>query len=414
MLTRHSMAYLIVFIVGAVAGSIQVAWMPGVPAHGRYHASDSDYLQEDLLGVSLRPGPSAPTADHPAWQAICGVYQKISAMFDLSGMTLWNIATPVMLGINLCLFLLLTRNLGFDRAQGLGLTVLLLSTGATVNWSLVLETHVLAPTSLLLAALILSDRRMVPRIWNHPSPWILSVYGLAIALAGSITITNAMLVVLAVLPAGLIRRLRPAPLAKRTIERIPILITAGLVSVGILAFVHLTGWYLIQDPKMAQFLAVANERHYLPYMMGSWWESVLAVAWVAPPLDQYIGYHDDTWFLLRRNFSTMPAFLSGLLVFTLTVCSIRFASSRGMFIPIFVVFGIALHSVYGRSESFLFAANYAWATVISIGILGRAVIPNHLCRGTLAISSVLFVVNLAIWKHGIDWIIENGYLLPDP
>ncbi|MDA0296771.1 MAG: hypothetical protein O3A31_12415, partial [Planctomycetota bacterium] len=165
MLCIQSIFYLIVFIVGAVAGSIQVAWMPGVPAHGRYHASDSDYLQEDLLGVSLRPGPSAPTADHPAWQAVCGVYQKISAMFDLSGMTLWNIATPVMLGINLCLFLLLTRNLGFDRAQGLGLTVLLLSTGATVNWSLVLETHVLAPTSLLLAALILSDRRMVPRIW---------------------------------------------------------------------------------------------------------------------------------------------------------------------------------------------------------------------------------------------------------
>ena len=192
------------------------------------------------------------------------------------------------------------------------------------------------------------------------------------------------------------------------------MITAGLVGVGILAFVNLAGWYLNQDPEMSRFLAVASERQYLAYMMGSWWESVLAVAWIAPPMDEYIGFHNDTWFLLRRNSSTMPAFLSGALVFMLTVCSIRFASSRGIFIPVFVVFGITLHAIYGRSESFLFAANYAWATVISLGVLIRAVAPHRLFQFSIAISIILYVINLVIWRHGLDWIMDNNYLLPNP
>jgi hypothetical protein len=414
LLTGRSKIYLIIFLIGVAAGSIQVAWMPGVPTNGFYHASDSGFLQRHLLGLPQRDDVSARTSDHPAWLALCGIYQNVSKTTGLSGMTLWNLVTPILLGINLCLFLRLTRNLGFDRVQGLGLTAVFLSTAATINWSVVLETHVLAPTSLMLAAIILSDRRIVYRLWNQPTPLVLSVYGVAIAIAASITITNAMLAILAVLPASFVRRPRPVLLAKRTFGRIPSLITAGLASVGILAFVHLTGWYLIQDPKMAQFLAVANERQYLSWMMGSWWESVLAVAWIAPPMDQYISFHEDSWFLLRRNFSTMPAFLSGLLVFTLTVCSIRFASNRAMFIPTFVVFGIMLHSIYGRSESFLFTANYAWATVISIGVLVRALAPHRLCQGAFVISGILLVANLVIWISGLDWIIDNNHLLPNP
>ena len=36
--------------------------------------------------------------------------------------------------------------------------------------------------------------------------------------------------------------------------------TAFLVGIGILAFVHLTGWYLIQDRDMRQFLEVVVRR----------------------------------------------------------------------------------------------------------------------------------------------------------
>ena len=95
----------LVLLVGILFGSVQVASMPGVPSHGRYHPSDMDDLQEQLLGHAVLPKPYAAASDHPAWITICGMYQRVSAASGLQGMRLWNILTPMMLGVNLCLFL---------------------------------------------------------------------------------------------------------------------------------------------------------------------------------------------------------------------------------------------------------------------------------------------------------------------
>ena len=83
-----------------------------------------------------------------------------------------------------------------------------------------------------------------------------------------------------------------------------------------------------------------------------------------------------------------------------------------MFIPAFVLFGVVLHSVYGLGESFLFSANYTWATVLSIGLLGRTVAPRQLGWITVVLATALFIVNILIWKDGIAWIIEYDYILP--
>ena len=162
---------------------------------------------------------------------ICGVYQKISAAFGLSGMRLWNAMVPVMLGFNLCLFMALTRRLGFTLFQGLSLTAVFMATGATITWSVVLETHVLAPTSLLLAALILSHPRLMVRVWSRPSVYDLGAFGLAIALSASITITNAMLGILTALHARSIRRAQPLCLVEQTVRRFPPLLIGGLIAI---------------------------------------------------------------------------------------------------------------------------------------------------------------------------------------
>ena len=62
---------LILFLLGWAVGTLQVESMPGMPMHGRYHASDMDDLQQQLLGYSARPQEYAAGADHPAWYAIC-------------------------------------------------------------------------------------------------------------------------------------------------------------------------------------------------------------------------------------------------------------------------------------------------------------------------------------------------------
>ena len=399
-------------LLGILVGSAQVAFMPGVPSLGRYHASDMDDLQQQLFGDSMRPQPNAAGADHPAWYMVCGIYQHLSDATGVSAMRLWNATMPLLLGLNLCLFFCLTRKIGFDRLEGLGLTAVLLSTGGTITWSVVLETHVLAPTSLLLASLILTERRVFQSLWNNPSPTILGVYGLAIALAGIVTITNSMLAILAAAPANLVRRARLRALTRRVFARLPTLGTAGLAGVGLLAFVHLAGWYLIQDPDMNQFLAVLRERHYIAYMRGSWWDSALSLSWIAPPMDAYLGTPQDTMLMLRRDGSTAPAYASGFLVFALTVGSLRFHSVQTMFIPLFAIFGVALHSIYGLGESFLFAANYAWATVLSVGILGRSLLPGWLSIGSMTIATLMIVANLHVWTQGIEWVVANDYLLP--
>ena len=403
---------LTLFLVGLLAGILQVESMPGVPTHGRYHASDMDDLQQQLLGYSARPKEYAAGADHPAWYAICGVYQKTSKTLGLDGMQLWNIAAPCLLGLNLVLFLALARQIGFSTVQAMCLSLAWLGTAATIHWSVVLETHVLAPTSLLLSALILSHPRLTPRIWNRASPRTLAVYGLAIAAAASITITNGALAALALVPARFVRRLQPRPLIREMTRRSPTLLTAGLVGIGLLSLVHVAGWYLVKDPTMRQFLDILGERRLLAKMLGEWWDSVLALTWIAPPMSQYQGTPPATMLAIDFNWTTVPAYVSGVIVLLLTVCSLRVVSARAMFIPLFPLFGILLHAIYGRGESFLYSANYDWATVISIGLLGRALFPRSLNWIVIVVGIAMLVANILIWRNGLAWIVENDHLLP--
>jgi hypothetical protein len=227
-----------------------------------------------------------------------------------------------------------------------------------------------------------------------------------------------MLAMLAVIPLNVFRHPNPVRLVAGTMRRSPTLVTAFLVGIGLLAFVHISGWYLLQDRDMRQFLEVIVRgagdvsRMFLG-LPGSWWESILSVAWIAPPLDAYQGSPEALDLLApERNWTTAPAYLSGLFVVLLTICSLRVIPARTLFIPGFVLFGIALHSIYGLGESFLFAANYTWASVLSIGLLGRALLPRQLGWIACSVAIILFVVNFVIWKHGIDWIIENEYILP--
>lgn len=404
---------LILFLLGWAVGTLQVESMPGMPMHGRYHASDMDDLQQQLLGYSARPQKYAAGADHPAWYAICGIYQKASVALGLDGMELWNTTVPCLLGLNLVLFLLLARQIGFSTSQSMCLCLAWLGTASTIHWSVVLETHVLAPTSLLLSALILSHPRFAGRIWNRASPHRITVYGLAIATAASITITNGALAALVFLPGRFIRRFRPRPLIRETMKRTPTMLTASLVGIGLLSLVHVTGWYLVQDRSMQQFLEVLGERRLLAYMQGGWWDSLFAIAWIAPPMSQYEGTPPETMLALNFNWTTLPAYLSGAVVMLLTACSLRVVSARVMFIPLFPMFGVLLHMIYGKGESFLYSATYGWATVISIGLLGRAVFPRSLSRITIVIAIVLSITNIMIWRDGLVWIVEQKYVLPE-
>ena len=132
----------------------------------------------------------------------------------------------------------------FPTLQAFALTMVLLGTGATITWSVVLETHVLAPTSLLITALILTRPGLAARLWNRPSTSTLATLGVSIAIAASITITNGMLAALAVVPARFVRRARPLLLGRSIARRLPTLLTATLVGIGLLALVHIAGWYL--------------------------------------------------------------------------------------------------------------------------------------------------------------------------
>lgn len=411
--TRSTLACLITLILaGVLVGFFQVDAMPGVPTHGRYHASDMDDLREQLLGYSARPQEYAAGADHPAWYAICGAYQKTSSAFGLDGMQLWNIATPCLLGLNLALLFTLARQIGFSAFHAMALSMVWLGTAGTINWSVVLETHVLAPTSLLLSALILSHPRFFPRIWNHASSTTLAAYGLAIALAASITITNGAVAGLALVPARFVRRLRPRSLTCEMTRRFPTLFTAGLVGIGLLSLIHVVGWYLLMDPTMRHFLEILNERKLLLYMEGGWWDSVLALAWIGPPMSQYRGTPPETMLALDFNWTTIPAYVSGLLVLLLTACSLRVIPARAVFIPLFALFGVLLHAIYGRGESFLYTANYGWATVISIGLLGRVVLPRAIGPIAIVLGIAMMVANTLIWRSGLEWIVENDYILP--
>ena len=57
--------FAVVLLLGIIFGAVQVSSMPGVPSHGRYHPSDMDDLQAQLLGHAVLPKPYAAASDHP-------------------------------------------------------------------------------------------------------------------------------------------------------------------------------------------------------------------------------------------------------------------------------------------------------------------------------------------------------------
>lgn len=385
----------------------------GAFAFGEYHASNTSEILIQLRGESARPSINAAGPDHPAWLAFCGVYRRVATALGCPGTTLWLRAAPVMIGVNLALLFIILRRLRFRRADSLGLVALFASLGATINWSVVVETHVLSPTSLLLATLLVIHHPGIGRRERSPRPRDLLAYGVAMALAASVTITNVMLGILAAVPFADFRRGALRKAAIRSGRRLPTVMVSGLIGVGILAIVNVVGWYLWKDPEMRQFLDVLFERRLIPHMVGSWWDSIITLAWVAPPVDAYSGRTD--WFrALDRDWSTAPAYASGLLVLLVVLWSLRVADSRAIFIPAFALFGVVLHAIYGKSESFIFSPAYAWATVVAFGIVGRHHLPRCLAVLSFATAAVLLPVNLAIWMRGIARLQEAGLELTPP
>ncbi|MCP4835223.1 MAG: hypothetical protein GY895_10720 [Phycisphaera sp.] len=78
----------LVLFAGMLVGFLQVDALPGLPTHGRYHASDMDDLRMQVLGFTARPQEYPAGADHPAWYLIRGIHQQASSRLGLEGLRL--------------------------------------------------------------------------------------------------------------------------------------------------------------------------------------------------------------------------------------------------------------------------------------------------------------------------------------
>ncbi len=385
----------------------------GAFAYGEYHASNGSAILMQLTGESIRPVINSAGPDHPAWLAFCGVFHRVAGAIGLPVTDLWIYVTAVTLGVNLMLLFLVLRRLRFRMTERLALVALLVSLGATINWSIVVETHVLSSTTLLLASLLILGNPALRRRGRSARPDDALAYGLTMALAASVTITNVMIGILAALPLATLRNGRIRKATRTLGRRFPLMLVSGLVGIGILALVNVAGWYLWKDPEMRQFLDVLGERRLIQMMEGAWWDSVLSLAWIAPPADAYSGPLDG-FRSLDRDWSTVPAYASGFFVLLVVLIALRLADSRAIFIPAFALFGFGLHAIYGKSESFIFAPAYAWATVVAFGIVGRHCFRKHLVIVGFTTAAILLSVNLTTWMLGVARLQEAGVELTPP
>ena len=140
---------------------------------------------------------------------------------------------------------------------------------------------------------------------------------------------------------------------------------------------------------------------------------MLSLAWIAPPADAYSGPLDG-FRSLDRDWSTVPAYASGFLVLLVVLLSLRLADSRSIFIPAFALFGFGLHAIYGKSESFIFAPAYAWATVVAFGIVGRHCFGKRLVIVGFTTAATLLSINLTIWLLSVARLQEAGVELTPP
>jgi len=315
---------------------------------------------------------------HP-WQGwICVFYQFVVArLLGLAPETGVPALSVAMAASGAGLLYVALRRLAIRPWSAASFALLFCSTAGFVFWSAVPESHVAGGVSTLVALLLMTGAEPRSRRAAFWRPV------LALAAGFSMVITNAMVWVLRQITFEPLKAGAHAFFAAN-LERARSLWPQAAWSVALVFAVWAPQWLFLRKRIGIPFNFL-EERHYVGFGSQSWnWS--LHVFGVVPP-------------------GTVASVVLAIACLVGLIAALRLLKPKLWFIPLFPLFGVALHAVYGSDSAFLFSPNYLPLTVVSFALVAEKALAKWSPAAVLPLAALLLLFNLQQWRgelHALD------------
>jgi hypothetical protein len=342
-----------------------------VPAQNAMFDADTGRVLGNLTGASEN---YYRLKVHP-WQGwVCAVYQQILARLFVTAVAvpLLNV-TIAASGAGLLYAVLRRLDIGPWTAASHAL--LFCSTAAFVFWSTLPETHMVGGVSPLIAVLLLSgggERRSI----------------IAMAVSFSMVVTNAMVWVLQKIDFEALR-LGWKRFAHVNLGRARRLMRPAVCSFGLVFVVWAPQWLFLHKRLGIPFNFL-EERHFVEVGAKSWNLS-LHVFGVLPP-------------------GSPAALVAAFACLGVLVAALRVLPRTQWFIPLFPLFGVVLHAIYGSESAFLFAPNYLPLFMVALALVMKAALPKWSGAVVLPVAALLLVLNVNAWNTSLQHLETTGQM----
>jgi hypothetical protein len=242
-------------------------------------------------------------------------------------------------------------------------TFLFCSTAGFVFWASLPEAHMAGGASTLTAMLLMTGK---PARWRSA----------ALAVSFSMVVTNAVVWILRQIDFEPLRSGWRSFLETNRANVRGAAHEAGLSLVLVLA-VWAPQWLFLRKRIGIPFNFL-EERHYVEVGTKTWSSSVHVLGLLPP--------------------DSAAGLIASLAAIGVLLAALRVLPTRQWFIPLFPLFGVMLHAVYGSDSAFLFAPNYLPLFVVTLALMTAKVLPRWSGALLLPAAALLLLVNLQSWN----------------
>ena len=362
----------------------------GLPEMNFYYQADVPRIHDNLVNFKSN---YFRMSIHPLFGWVCIAYSMGSNLLDLADAEAVRLYAMVVVSLTLLLFMILGRQLGLGTYGAVAVTLLYAASGGVLNWAILPETHLLGACSIM-AALVL--RNLLMRRWPTMTGSNRVIRdGVLLAIAASMVVTNAIVVLFASWNARFLRKRAVGSLVRLEWMRFPRHLLVVAVGVLVLQVVQMGSFFIISNNTMGRLFNIHGEIAFVvTEQSAGFFDCLLALGVLAPSLEG----------------NGMVAILCGLVVFVIVYVMLREARPAMVPLLLFAIFGVALHVFYGRGDSFLYSANYTWAAMMLVGLFlagrtGRFFVP--VC---LLLACGLGYANAVTYIDSMDQLVEAGHI----
>jgi hypothetical protein len=328
-----------------------------IPQHNVYFGADTDRVVANLIDPQ---SDFSRAIVHPLYGLLCVPFQKLVAKgvglnTAFAGLA---IANGAVFAVSLYAAI---RVWGGARIVAAASVLLAASFGSFVYWAGVPETHLVAGITTLLVIIL---ARFLPQ---DPGRRIL-VSAAMFALGFAFVLTNVMIWVLAQVSFDSLRPSRLRASLVGAVRRPPMAIAEGLAGLGLVSVGIALIDFFMRNDSYGRLLHVFGETKFITHGATS------ALGGL------------NTLGVLGPNLPLWPA--PDLILLVLIAWTLTRLPMRLWFLPLFALMGPALHSVYARSEAFIFAPDYVPAGIVALALAVNGWRPR-MAAGVLATCAVI-------------------------